>query len=558
MPGSRRAPPKAALLAVAVSIGLVAWEALAFRDATGWRAYLHYLFIPFNGWWFRVAALAFTLASLAQVAALLFSTMSLSRGPRLLALVCVWAAIAFDQGYLGVYGRFSTEEDLLVALTVSTTQRADAVALFFDRRSWGAALILAPLLWTRRVAAGRLLLPVIAVGSIGFYSLAHLVEDRLFFRLPFPAVSLGSFQRSATAFLWRHAAVTPVGREPVAPIEDATPRMNVVLIVDESVAGDHLSINGYERPTTPFLSALEARGELLNLGLAVAGSTCSHSSGHLLLTGVRPRDLPNPAGLQRSPTLLQFARAAGLRTHFFDGQMNAFWLGARSLWKGNAVDRLSVDEWRGANEFAAATAAATDQRLARRLRQTLETQWGAFVWVLKAGAHPAYTSCTTSASEWVPSSDMSDPAAMVNAYDNCIRAGVDGFFATLIEEPAPWRGETVIIYTSDHGQTLGRGGARHSQCGDTSTEVVVPLFIVGPPERLAKIERGWRDRAAHENIFATVLDLSGASARKDDRYASSLLDPPGRLSPRVFMGINLDVSRPVLFDESLIRHGGGR
>ena len=79
--------------------------------------------------------------------------MSLSRGPRLLALVCVWAAIAFDQGYLGVYGRFSTEEDLLVALTVSTTQRADAVALFFDRRSWGAALILAPLLWTRRVAA---------------------------------------------------------------------------------------------------------------------------------------------------------------------------------------------------------------------------------------------------------------------------------------------------------------------------------------------------------------------------------------------------------------------
>ena len=96
MPGSRRALPKAALLAVAVSIGLVAWETLAFRDATGWRAYLHYLFIPFNGWWFRVAALAFTLASLAQVAALLFSTMSLSRGPRLVALVCVWAAIAFD------------------------------------------------------------------------------------------------------------------------------------------------------------------------------------------------------------------------------------------------------------------------------------------------------------------------------------------------------------------------------------------------------------------------------------------------------------------------------
>jgi len=157
-----------------------------------------------------------------------------------------------------------------------------------------------------------------------------------------------------------------------------------------------------------------------------------------------------------------------------------------------------------------------------------------------------------------PATDMSDPVAMVNAYDNCIRAGVDGFFATLFEGPAPWLERTVVIYTSDHGQTLGRGGARHSQCGDTSTEVVVPLFIVGSAERLAKVERGWRDRASHENIFATVLDLSGASARKTGRYAPSLLDPPGAVGPRVFMGINVDVSRTVVFDESLIRAGGPR
>lgn len=548
--------PKALALAAAVTVCLAAWETLAFRDATGWRAYVQYLFIPFNGWWFRVAALAFTLASLAQVAALLFGTLSLGRGARCLALLVVWGAIAFDQGYLGAYGRLSTEEDILVALTVSSAQRQDAVALFFDPRSWGAGLILAPLLWTARVAAGRLLPPIV-VGTLGFYSLAHLAEDRLFFRLPFPAVSLGSFQRSATAFLWRHVVATPVERESVEPIEGPTAQVNVVLILDESVAGDHLSINGYERLTTPFLSGLEARGDLLNLGLAVAGSTCSHSSGHLLLTGARPRHLPDPAGLQRSPSLIQFARAAGLRTHFFDGQMNSFWLGARWLWKGNAADRLEVDEWRGASEFAAPTSAATDLRLARQLRHTLETQAGAFIWVLKAGAHPAYTSCTASASEWNPAADMSDRAEMVNAYDNCVRASVDGFFATLFEGPATWLEQTVVIYTSDHGQTLGRGGVRHSQCGDTSNEVVVPLFIVGAPDHLARVDRRWLNRAAHENIFATILDFAGASSRKSDRYAPSLLDPPGTVAPRVFMGINVDVSRPVLFDESLIRRGGG-
>ena len=65
------------------------------------------------------------------------------------------------------------------------------------------------------------------------------------------------------------------------------PKNNIVLVIDESIRGDHLSVNGYKRETTPFLDALSQEDSFYNWGLAVAGATCSHPSNSLILTGVR-------------------------------------------------------------------------------------------------------------------------------------------------------------------------------------------------------------------------------------------------------------------------------
>jgi glucan phosphoethanolaminetransferase (alkaline phosphatase superfamily) len=62
----------------------------------------------------------------------------------------------------------------------------------------------------------------------------------------------------------------------------------VVIILDESIRGDHLSINGYERKTTPFLEQLQEQHKLFSWGIAVSASTGSRFTYESLITGLTP------------------------------------------------------------------------------------------------------------------------------------------------------------------------------------------------------------------------------------------------------------------------------
>ena len=63
------------------------------------------------------------------------------------------------------------------------------------------------------------------------------------------------------------------------------PLNSIIYVIDESIRGSNLSLNGYLRATTPFLQSLEARGRLKNLGICVAAGTFSHISNAYLITG---------------------------------------------------------------------------------------------------------------------------------------------------------------------------------------------------------------------------------------------------------------------------------
>src|SRR5574339_998571 len=131
----------------------------------------------------------------------------------------------------------------------------------------------------------------------------------------------------------------PSKRESVPYQPSGKPSNNIVLIIDESIRGDHLSINGYTRETTPFLSLLEASEDsFYNWGLAAAGATCSYPSNTLILTGVRPGTYEFDRTV-RYPTVFQYARAMGYETYYMDAQTS-------SLWNGLTDQDISfVDRW---------------------------------------------------------------------------------------------------------------------------------------------------------------------------------------------------------------------
>jgi glucan phosphoethanolaminetransferase (alkaline phosphatase superfamily) len=117
---------------------------------------------------------------------------------------------------------------------------------------------------------------------------------------------------------------------------------------------------------------------------------------------------------------------------------------------------------------------------------------------------------------WEPvmkASQSIDPSAagrekLVNAYDNGIRFQVDEFFREFVSGTT--NQNYVILYTSDHGQTLAEHGQVYTHMKPDKEIVDVPDFLVsgegyGKKGFFAGIAPGIR--VSHLNNFATLLDL---------------------------------------------------
>jgi glucan phosphoethanolaminetransferase (alkaline phosphatase superfamily) len=112
-------------------------------------------------------------------------------------------------------------------------------------------------------------------------------------------------------------------------------------------------------------------------------------------------------------------------------------------------------------------------------------------------------------------SEPIDPSAtgrekLVNTYDNGIRFQVDEFFRVIASETT--NRNYVILYTSDHGQTLAEHGQVYTHMKPDKVIVDVPDFLVSGERYskkglLAGIPPGIR--VSHLNNFATLLDLMG-------------------------------------------------
>jgi glucan phosphoethanolaminetransferase (alkaline phosphatase superfamily) len=168
-------------------------------------------------------------------------------------------------------------------------------------------------------------------------------------------------------------------------------------------------------------------------------------------------------------------------------------------------------------------------KLAQKIAEIAGSSTGHFIWVIKYGIHFPYSrALPRSAVEWQPAdfSDRIDPARkaeLANLYDSALKFNLERFFKALDIEN--WRNRNVLVYTSDHGQTLSENGERHTHCGTTATtsitEAMVPLFIVVREPMTPDV--GYR--ASHANIFPTFLDfMQFPSNERRDFYAPSLLN----------------------------------
>ena len=276
------------------------------------------------------------------------------------------------------------------------------------------------------------------------------------------------------------------------PLKAAPPRPNLLLITIDTLRPDRLGCYGATRVETPAIDKLARAGVVF--GRAFAHTPLTLPSHTNILLGTTPlqhgvHDNGNFKVPENLPDLAVYLKQNGYATGAFIG---AFPLDARfglnrgfdvydeSYGSGGGLDFKFVE--RKAEAVVGSALAWLDGRTG---------PW--FLWIHCFDPHQPYE----------------PPAPFSIRYKDDLYSGevayVDSALAKLFGflEDSRQAGSTVVVFTGDHGQSLGEHGeTTHGYFAYNST-LWVPLIVSGPGVKPGRVDQD----ACHIDIFPTVCDL---------------------------------------------------
>ena len=323
-----------------------------------------------------------------------------------------------------------------------------------------------------------------------------------------------------------------------APVDANAP--NLIVVIGESVALSRMGLYGYERQTTPRLTALrEARSaDWVQMERAVSNATATKVALPAMLTGLFPSR--TPVEQHTFPLLWHYAHAAGYQTALISAQSYA-WNNLEGFFVDGALDHVFTLE---RSEAEIVNSEGMDDR--RMMAETLATidrfaVDGPFVVALQFNCthYPGY-----SPPDWQAWPDAS--------YDNAV-AYMDHLLGRLFDHLAAegLAANTMVLFVADHGEDLDGVHKLHRTDSYYQTAIAVPFFAVVPErhrQRLGtsfdQLRQNAQGRVALTDLVPTALDLLGLSAdstvtawqeRLDGRSLLRTLDPE-----RLIVVVNTD------------------
>ncbi|MFL1515474.1 sulfatase-like hydrolase/transferase [Pseudomonas prosekii] len=300
---------------------------------------------------------------------------------------------------------------------------------------------------------------------------------------------------------------------------------DIVLIIDESISGNYLDINA---PFGVHSNLKQARPgvDIFNYGYAASIANCSADTNITLRYGGTRADYMRIN--TTLPSIWQYAKKAGLRTVYIDAQST----GGNLQNLMNDAEKKDIDEF---VQFDKTSVLDRDMAAATKLIELLNDGTPQLVVINKVGAHfPVHDKYpdafmtyrpTLPRGQFVEVADTGkrdgfngqpdDWMLYRNAYKNTLLWNVGEFFSRLFAQAD--LSNTVLIYTSDHGQDLHERGnpGLNTHCGGDPVEEegLVPLVVIQGSD-LQTLD--WsaqltanKDRSSHYNIFPTMLQLMG-------------------------------------------------
>jgi len=457
-----------------------------------------------------LVAYALTIVSLAIVPFLRSAPL------RALFSLAMISAIAFDQAVQALSGAHVNQE-LVNLLWQERANAADGLSFLpqvAGSIAWLALIAVIYLLPPRRWSLSKrfALIPVAAL-AITF----HNVRIGNYQKVTQPPVFAIEGQ-IAKAMVMSDRRTDPPAE--IAYSGSVAPKIrNILFIVDESVGGKFISLNNDQFDDTPFLSGLPDKDFFFNYGEASSIANCSSASRLMLRVGLKRSRLPDRSHASlHAPNFWMYAHRAGFRSVYFDAFRSSLtyhsYMGAKEA--AQIDERIALG---GAGNLQ-----TMDHDIAHRLLRVLDEPGRHFIFVEKKGTHyphdgrvvpDDYAYEPKGVREYGDALDLNpDQRGQVRNYLKEIRWQVDEFFRIL--KPALDRPDTVVIYTSDHGQNMFQSRSKLFHCSDRDVSISegsVPLVVATGNRRLAAEfaqTAGRRfNRSSHFEIFPTLLDLMG-------------------------------------------------
>ena len=286
----------------------------------------------------------------------------------------------------------------------------------------------------------------------------------------------------------------------------------IVLVVGETVRAADWGLNGYERNTTP---ELKRRG-VINFTDVTACGTSTDVSLPCMFSRVGRKDYDRDRILTEESVLSVIDRA-GVTVRWVDNQSGC---------KGACTDAMETAVTR--NTADCRNGVCWDRAMLGNIDAALKTAASRELLVLHSmGNHgPAYWRRTPPAfrpfGEGCLRDDLGEcrPEDVVVSYDNAV-AYADQFLAAAIDKLSAVKDrDTVLLYVSDHGESLGEKGlwlhgAPYWTHLSEQTKVPMILWMNDSARRRFNVTRpaGNVDvPVTHDNLADTLFELTGVQS----------------------------------------------
>lgn len=278
---------------------------------------------------------------------------------------------------------------------------------------------------------------------------------------------------------------------------------HIVVVLGESLSPHHMSLFGYERPTTPYLLSQETDPNFFHTIALSGGVSTDISVAFLLNMGFAEAGALKAS--QGKHCVFKLAKEMNYTTHFISSQS------AEQLrYIAPFLCASSLDDYKSLEDVSPETVdhqAADDKVLLPYLEKVLSFDSKQFVIVHQRGSHGPWERRSLKKNRKFPHDNK------VGHYDNSV-VEFDLFMQQLFELLAKNKKKTLVLYLSDHGEALGQDGRwGHGQLIRPAFEI--PLLIHSFNGELPPRTRMIPKYLPHYNISLYLAEVIGYAANQD-------------------------------------------